>query len=231
MKVYCFFILLFLGLLAPQTGVEFLSVDVSSRTLVKGISTTFNSEIHYRSDGRMVSVFENPEDMILLTNNEGEYQLYYPEKNEVSSRQDESLNTRINFFNHFVQGRTDDMGLRDMFFILKDAKIDDGFLVNTYVPKEVNGGPIQTIELVSQDRKPIYLGYLTYDDRVARKVFFSDYQDFGDFFLPLSTTEINFLTETDSTVTQTRYSNIRLNDNADLEKVNFLVPETAKSLK
>lgn len=231
MKIYSVLLLLLLGSYSPQSSVRYLSVDVSARTLVKGISTTFNSEIHYREDGRMVSVFENPEDMVLVTNNEGEYQLYYPKKNEVSSKQDESLNTRINFFSHFVNGRTDDMGLRDMFFILKDATMEDGFLVNTYVPKEVNMGPIQSIELVSQEMKPVYLGYITYDDRTVRKVFFSDYKDYGQFFLPHSTTEINFFSETDSTVTQTRYSNIRLNQEANMELVNFVVPETAKSVK
>ncbi len=216
---------------SPQSTMEYISVDVSMRTLVKGISTTFNSEIHYRDDGRMVSVFEHPEDMILLTNAEGEYQLYYPEKNEVSNKQDESLNTRISFFSHFVNGRTDDMGLRDLFFILKDAKMEDGLLVNTFIPKEPGVGPIQSIELVSQDLKPIYLGYKTYDGRTVRKVYFSDYKEYGEFELPMSTTEINFFEENDSTLTQTRYANIRLNENADMDKVNFVVPATAKGLK
>lgn len=220
------------GIVAPQQSeVEFLSVDVSSRTLVKGISTTFNSEIHYRNDGRMVSLFENPEDMILLTNAEGEYQLYYPNKNQVSSKQDEALNTRISFFNHFVNGRTDDLGLRDLFFILKDATMEDGVLVNTYIPKQQGIGPIQSIQLVSRDYQPIYLGYQDYDEKTLRKVYFSDYQDFGTFSLPLTTTEINFLAENDSTITQTSYKNIRLNEAADLEKVNFVVPQTAENLE
>ena len=69
----------------PQSNiVELIQVKMNSRTINKGKYTTMNADIWYQNrDGRMVSHYSSPYNVVVITNNKGEVQLYNIDQNTI----------------------------------------------------------------------------------------------------------------------------------------------------
>ena len=75
---------------------------------------------------------------------------------------------------------------------------------------------------------PIYSSYHDNNNKVIRKIYYSNYYKSESFILPKKITEITFTSKTDSTIKRTIYSDIKEDDKVNTHYLNYEIPEDAK---
>lgn len=209
-------------------NIKRLSTNMTSRSLFKGNSTTAKAEIYYENTGKIVSHFIHPVDYFVISNSKGEVSLYNTKENTVTITQSLSFSTESSYFHFFLRDKANDMGLKDLGFKLNNTKYEEGLLITTWIPSIPGKQPITSIELAHENYKPIYLGYTDMNFKLFKKIYFNDYIDLKDLMLPQVITEIEYVSEKDSVIRKTTYSDFRINENAKDELINFKIPPNAK---
>ena len=224
-------ILILFGFTLKSIQIKRISLTYTVRELKKNMSTKTEMEIYYQPSGKMITKFITPFEVILVTNENGEYQMYDPKRNSVSTGHNMMLSSGFTTLGYFLNDQTKDLGLKAMGFNLQSSKVVDGTLVTTWVSPPENLGEVQKIELVHDKNKPIFMGYLNNKNEYLRKSFYYSYYSNNDFLLPGAITEINYLEDGDSTITKSSITNIKINEQANSEYFNFTIPNDAQISK
>ena len=223
-------ILILLFSILPKQDFQWVSFEMTKRTTANGSMTVADATVCYNSTGEIVTYFQRPLEMYILNNTLGEYQIYNPSLNTVVRSVDNRLSSQNTTFIYFLLGQSSDMGLESSGFILRDSKVEDNLLVSEYTaPTEIRDR-LDYVELVSNGRSPVFMGYIDRKGNYTRKTYYYDYEIIGNFDLPKSITEIDFVNG-DSIVSKTTFVNFKFDDSSDLELVNYKVPDNAKLIK
>lgn len=192
-----------------------------------GTTYISNSEIYYKLDGTLIVRSTEPEEMIIKANHIGEMYIYYPEVNESEYHQGEDLSSEASQFYIFLQGMTEDLGLRNVGYSMTDTEFEDDHSITYWDPPEHMRPHIGQTKLVHEDYRPIYLSVKDTDGEVVQKTYFHDYTEIMDHDFPKSITTIDYQSARDSTVSQTSFSNLKYNEQADSRYFDFEIPADA----
>ena len=231
---FIFLISLFASeVLFSQQLVDQVQVKMNSRTMNKGKYTSIIADIWYQAhDGKMVSHYTSPYNMVVITNNKGEAQLYNVEQNTINTQQNQAFSTQGGYFYYFLANKLNDLGLTEMGFQILDTKFSGTKVISKWLPPSSLLTALKHVELVLDDYKPVYMAYYNPKGKLIRKVYYYNYRSLSNMVsIPLTVTEINYLGEGDSILTKTVYSDVKIN--LDVEKtgyLNFKIPADAKKM-
>jgi outer membrane lipoprotein-sorting protein len=222
-------IILITSSFAHQRIFEKIAVDMETRSATAGKSTQIKASIFYSSEGKMVSYYTVPQEMVIVNNKKGEIIIYNPLDNTVLQQQNFTMGTETTQLYFFLENKRGDLGLSGMGYTLKATRFEDGLKITSWSPPMQLATQLSKVELVHEKGNPIYMGYLDSKGRVIKKTFFYNYARVSeDISFPSAVTQIDFKTPKDSIVTKTTYSQFHLNQQVSDEKLNYSVPSNAK---
>jgi hypothetical protein len=226
-------VLVIAALVAFTADQSRISVHLESKRLHNGQVVTTVADIYFRnSDGVLVIHYIKPNDYVFMTNANGEAKVYYPNKNEVIVSQNEMFSSENDILYTFLSNRHSDMGLKEGGFILTSSTRDkNNYIVTTWVPQAPQKSPISKIELVHEEYFPIFMSYYNTNGKVFKKTYFSAYYTKGANPIPTQIIDIDFLPKNDSIVSRKKYSDIRINGEANSTYFNYTIPANAKLIK
>lgn len=226
------FLLICFGFNTPLK-IDQLQLDLLIQTVTKGQKITTKGEVYYRSsNGKLVTHFSYPMELVSITNALGEMQSYDITRNSLWQKISAEYSSKQSFIYHFMTGQHNDMGLPENGFELTETKIDNGMVVTVwkYVGK-LNQHVGSIIELVHEKRFPIYMS-LSKNNITETKTYYTNYQIIGGIKMPMNITEINYFEGgSDSTITRKKYSNPQINNQVNSEYLDFVIPSNAKLIK
>ena len=223
-------LILFFNFYVDQYKTDYIKVDMNKRINQKGITTTINAEIFYALDGKMVSKYNHPKEIIVINDAEGQVTMYDKDENTVLQNINYTHSTENSNFFYFLNSVKRDMGLENMGFLLNSTAFEDNMLVTTWqAPLEMRQH-FSEITLVLENNKPIYMDYADHNKKLLKKIFFSDFTDIYGKAFPKAITEINYHKK-DSSVSKTVFSNILFEVPETLNLLNFSIPENAIYIK
>ena len=207
---------------------KYVSVNQETQVLSQGAKSVFRSEIFYNKElDAVVTHHTYPSEFIKLANRFGELKIYFPQTNTVSLTQDESYSTTNELLYYFINNRQNDLGLRKENFTLVKTKMEEDLVVTTWqAPAGMQA--VDQIMIVFRDSDPIYAEYTDVKGTVLKKIYYSAYENFQTFSLPLRITEIEFLSKADSIIRLSVFSNPRVSNVPDNSYFNFKVPNNAR---
>ncbi len=221
------FILTFFLVSFHPSSVDRLMMNMKSQSLHQGKVVNIEAELYYSSSsGVLLTRYTNPPGPIMITNEQGELVVYDEGKNTVSYSQSDEYSTLTNIVRFFLQGLTQDMGLEAFGFSLMETRFEDNLVITEWFPPQHLYGLFNRIKLVHEDFLPIYAAYYDAQKNLAKKVYYSNYKNVGDVFIPTSVTEFNYVAN-DSVVNRMIFSDIKTNYQARSPWFNFRVPDDA----
>lgn len=222
-------LLLFISATPIQSNLQKMSLDLTARTLFQGKSLTAKGEVYYKpTNGLMVTRMISPINQITFATSTGELKVYDPETNKVSMTQGSELSTKNSFIYSFLSGQVNDMGLSKVGYKITDTKNDQGVIVNTWTAPVDRQFEAQEIEIAYEDYLPIYLGFKNAEGMLFQKTYYTNYQSVSYIKMPFTITEITYYNEADSSISQRKYDNLKLNSAVDDKWLSFEIPEDAE---
>ncbi|MFN3555389.1 MAG: hypothetical protein ACK4VN_05455 [Bacteroidales bacterium] len=211
-----------------SASVERVMLRMDSQSLHRGKVVRVEAELFFHAHtGRMVTRYLNPAGQFMITNSKGEVAIYNEKENSVVYRQGEEYSTQSGMIHFFLQGKTQDLGLSEFGFQQMSTQFRDGLVITEWFPPASLYHVYNRIELVHENFIPIYAGYYDAQRKLAKKVYYSDFQYFGDVYLPAMVTEFNYIGN-DSIINRIRFSDIRTNHQAQSPWFQFEVPADAQ---
>ncbi len=208
---------------------EKISAHMVTKTLKHGLSTTITADVFYLSDGKMVTHFINPKEFILFQNGLGELKMYDPLANSVMIDQNPVYSSESSNFYYFFSTDGNNLGLKKMGFTNTSTRFEDGLMITVWTGPASVAKELTSVELAFEGTKPIYLGYQDRNFKTVKKIFFYDFLKVGGIDFPASITEINYVTENDSIISKTTYSDFKVDDQVDLKYINYKIPDNANA--
>lgn len=209
-----------------------IAFHLESRTLTNGKVVIVKADVSFQySEGKMVTHYVYPFDYIVITNKNGEAQVYDPKNNTVSLKRGLLFSTDIDIINLFLTERYADLGLKDMNYKMTATKKDKGYTVSTWLPEKNIGKNQQKIELAHDNSLPVYLAIYDGNSKISKKIFYSNYSIQGNYYLPIRITEISYISNGDSVINKKEYSNFKLGLEAQGGYANFKIPQNAQIIK
>lgn len=223
--------LLSLGLMAfgKQYIFQKVSVEMETRSAMAGKTARMRASIYYTAEGKMVSYYSEPQEMVIVNNKKGEITIYNPADNTVAQQQNYMLGTETSQLYFFMENKKADLGLSAMGYTVSNTRFEDGLKITEWKPPMNLINEISKVELVHEKGNPIFMAYHGAKGNMIKKMFFYNYTPISEYIvIPSTVTQIDFKTATDSVVTKTVYSQFRLNQQVTDDKLNFIVPSNAK---
>ena len=209
-----------------------VSMKMTARILKDGKSITATGELYYKvSGGGMVTRFITPSEYLVMTNSNGEFSIYNNKDNTVTQAQGRDYSSENSFIYYFLKNKTQDMGLGMAGFRLKDTKFEDNLMITTWDPPGELSGSMTRAELVQENYRPIFMGFYNDKGKPIQKVYYSKYERVGDYSVPMSITELQYIGKGDSVITKRVYSDVKMNEQVDAKWLNFRIPNNAKVIK
>lgn len=209
-----------------------LGLDMETKSATNGYTSTTRASIYYTNDGSMVSYYEMPKEYVVFNNAKGEIKIYDPAKNTVLQQQNYLYSTETSQFYYFLNNKKSDLGLASMGFVQNNLKFEEGLMITEWLPPAQMAKMISRVELVHEQGQPIFIAYYDSDNNLANKSYYYNYQKLSptlDF--PATVTKIVYSTPTDSVVTKTSYTNIKLDAEVKDELLNYSIPNDAKNIE
>lgn len=208
-----------------------LSLEMETRSASDGKSTRMKASLYYTAEGKMLTYFTEPYEMVIVNNKKGEIIIYNPKDNTVLQQQNYMLGTETNQLYFFLENKRNDLGLTGMGYNIRNTRMEDGLKITEWNPPMNLVKELSKVELVHEKGNPIFMAYHAANGKVVKKMFFYNYTKVSDYItLPAVVTQIDFKTPTDSIVTKTSYTQFRLNQQVAEDKLTFVVPGNAKVL-
>ncbi len=227
--IACFSCMLPVNLFSQETSR--VSLNQETQVLRKGAKSIFRCEIFYDQEKDVIIThYYYPTEFIKMSNRLGELKIYFPKENAVSIQQDPTFSSTNETVYYFVNNKMMDLGLsKEGFRLLKTTHEEDLIVTTWQAPPSLKG--IKEIKIVYREAVPIYAEYISTSGAVIKKLYYSQYQDFSSFRLPLRITEISFSSPSDSTISRSVYSNIRTSGFPASNYFDFKIPANAKIKK
>jgi outer membrane lipoprotein-sorting protein len=220
--------LFFLLVSFDQMSVDKIMMHMESQSLHRGKVVRVEADLFFHAmDGRMITRYIQPAHQVMVANNKGEVALYNERENTVVYRQGHEYSTESGLIQFFLQGKTRDLGLSDFGFQQMSTEFKDNLVITEWFPPSSLYHVYNRIELVHEDFMPIFVAYYDATRKLAKKVYYSDFQYFGDVYLPGLVTEFNYIGN-DSIINRIRFSDIKVNHQAVSPWFNFEIPSDAK---
>lgn len=210
---------------ADNGSLEKVQATIETRYWQQGTSMRMEANLYYHTDGRMLTHITEPIEQFIRTNHLGEATIYQPESGRIDSDQQDIYSTQTNHFFIFFQDRTEDMGMDDMGYSRGETEFEDDIRKTIWYAPDYLSGQIDYAKLVHQEFRPIYMAIYDLDGEITQKTYFHNYIDVLEYEFPQSITVIEFDSPADSTVNQTRFFDIRTNQDTDSEMFDFEFPE------
>ncbi len=209
-----------------------ISMLMETRSVTAGKSSRVLANMYYTSEGKMLTYFQAPQEMVIVNNKKGEITIYNPKDNTVMQQQNYMLGTETNQLYFFLENKRNDLGLSAMDYTVRNTKIEDGLKITEWTPPMALIKDISKVELVHEKGNPIFMGYYGVKGVPIKKMYFYNYTKVSDYIvLPAAITQIDFKSSKDSIITKTTYTDFKLNQQVADDKLNFIVPENAKVLR
>ncbi|MCX8491871.1 MAG: hypothetical protein ORN54_12470 [Cyclobacteriaceae bacterium] len=209
-----------------------VSMDMVTKTAVKGMAAKITGSIYYSSEGKMVSYYNEPEPMVVINNRKGDITMYNFRGNTVTQQQNYVFSTETNQLYYFLDNKKADLGLIALGYAVHETRFKDGLKITVWTPPLNLRKEISSVELVHEKANPIYIAYFGQKNVPLKKIYFYNYSQISEYItLPGAVTQINFTTKNDSTIMKTTYTNVKLNQEVDDKKMDFSVPSNAKTLR
>lgn len=223
---------LVLALLTLYQGFNTVSFDMVRRVNTQGQTIRSTATVYFNAGGDMVTKYAPPLELYIFNNTEGEIKLYNQKDNTVIQSVNYTAGTTNTNFYYFLQGETEDMGLRKLGFALNNTKFEEGLLITEWnAPMDMSAG-FASVELVHQNDLPVFLGHKDQKGNFVKKAYYYDYiQLEGYIMFPNAITEIEYVGKKDSVITKSNFENFRFNDRVDKNYFDFVIPEDATVLK
>jgi outer membrane lipoprotein-sorting protein len=210
---------------------EKVCMEMETKSVKGGYKSAVNAKIYYSNDGRMVSYFSFPKEYVILNNSKGEIKIYDSEKNTVLQQQNFMYSTESSQFYFFLNNKKADLGLGQMGFVQSNVKFEEGLMISEWLPPMSMASQLSKVELVHENENPIYIAYFDQNNELGTKSYYYNYVSLDkSVSFPSTITQISYSTPTDSTITKTTYSNIRLDNQVNQEAMNFKIPDNAKAI-
>lgn len=208
-----------------------VSVSQETQVLRKGVKSTFKCDIFYNKEkDEIITHHYFPAEFVKMSNRFGEMKIYFPKTNTVSFQQDQSYSSNNELLYYFVNNKLTDLGLSKEGFKLINTTHEEDMLVTTW-QAPVSLKVISQIKIVFREMVPIYSEYRSINGEIMKKIYYGRYTDFKNFRIPLRITEISFDNKTDSVISLSVFSNVKISDFADSSYFNFKIPDDAKISK
>lgn len=226
-----FIFLTALCMLLVNTGVcnaqRLVSADVQTSQVTAGKKSVVSKSIFCRNDGSFVSHYKSGgREFYIVSSRLGVTKVYVPSTNEAMTDTQGMFSPKDELLYIFTTGGSQDLGLSEYGFRLKDTKKDGSYIVRNYVATK-SGSKCERVEIAYKEFLPVYAAYYDKKDKVITKTYFSQYSKTGTFAFPMRVTEVTYGKEkNDSTVKLDVYSNLKVD--VDDPMFHYDVPSTAK---
>lgn len=207
-----------------------LSVDAELRKVNNSRIQNLSLTSYFDSSGKMVAIYNRPENLVIINDERGRVAIYDSNNNTVVQANNPYYSSRTNELYYFINNKKYDLGLSEIGFKMQESKVEDGLIVTEWIPPVDGMKYFSFIKLVHEDDNPIYLEYRNQDNEIIKKVYYYNYEYFNQLEIPTSVTTIDFVSENDSTVSKTIYSNFQFDTEENKEKLNYKVPSDAKNI-
>lgn len=209
-----------------------ISLNIEAKTVAKGQKKIIKSDVYYLSNGKMISYYQEPDGLILSNNRKGEITLYNKTNNTVTTQQNFLYGTETNQLYYFLENKKSDLGLINLGYSISETRFENALKITHWNAPEKLKASISKVELVHEKSNPIYMAYYGKNKNFLKKVYFYKYEKIGEYItLPLHTIQIDFISPSDSVITKTTYSNIKINQEVDDSKFDFSIPKDAIVVK
>jgi outer membrane lipoprotein-sorting protein len=227
-SIIAFIIILSIAFSNFQFLIEKISFDIHTRTAAAGISNSVKGTMYYNMEGKMLTKYKEPEEIVIINNRKGDLQIYNAKLNQLFQQQNFLYSTESNELYYFLENNKTDIGLKALGFYLHQTKFEGGLKITTWAPPLQLTNDVSHVELVHEKGNPIFIGYFSKDGKPMKKVYFYDYTQIGSLSIPASITKITFKSPIDSIITKSTYSNFKLNKDVKDANFSFEIPADAK---
>jgi outer membrane lipoprotein-sorting protein len=211
-------------------NVQKISVRMVTRTAQKGQTGTIMADVYYLASGKMVTHFFDPKEYFVINNAKGEMSVYDPKKNTAMQQQNIMYSTETSQLYFFLQNKKSDLGLKSMGFSVTDTRFEQDLMITHWSPPLQAAKLLREVELVHKGPNPIYMKYVDKEGKNAKKIYYYNYTTLNGVDFPMAITQIDFVAS-DSIITKTTYSDIKVNEAAEHPLFNYSIPANARTLK
>lgn len=201
---------------------------METRASRKGLVTILKAEVFYTAEGKMVSHYTEPQELLVTNDKKGDITIYNYKENSIIQKQNFLFNTDQNQLFFFLENNKGTLGLDKMGFTLTETTFEDGLKITKWLPPMGIAKEISKAELAHEKDSPVFLGYFDKKGKAIKKVYFYNYRYLAALNFPAAITQITFENSKDSIVTKTTYSNFKLDKEVSDEYFNFKIPPGAK---
>lgn len=201
-----------------------LSVDVKMVQVASGKKVTTERSLYLNPDGRLVAEQHSPTRLVTLSNSLGEVRIYDPATNQLAVMNDKQMASSKELVAMFASGSYVDMALPLYGYRQSDSRSEDGVLIKTFTPTATSA--VAKVELVFQNHLPICMIYYNAKGTPVRKLYFSRY-NYERIPMPMRVTEIEYISERDSLVRLSTYSNLLFDGEASSDMFDYTIPANA----
>jgi len=217
-----------LGLWSQNKYIYVHSENVSVQNKRK---VTLTQDIYYQAPSNKIAIkYTAPEEYIYQSNIKGEAHFYYPKTNEVQLIHDLFLSSKNNVLYYFANNRISNMGLEEGGFVLNGSENKDNLIISKWKAPINMQKYIASAELVHENYLPKYMAYYSAKGNIVKKIFYLNYQNQGQFTLPMRIIEIEYKSPTDSIIRSQTFSKIKTQAQAFNPMFNFQIPKNAKTI-
>lgn len=231
MRFYILAGIVLLGLASAipmQSNLQKMSLNLTARTLFQGKSMTAKGAVYYKpTSGKLVTKMNTPFNQVIIATSAGEMKSYDPQTNRVALGQGSEFSSKNSFIYSFLSGQTNDMGLGGLGYKITNTRNENGIIVNTWTAPIDRPLQAQKVEIAYEDYLPIYLGFIDADGKVYQKTYYTNYQNVSYIRMPFTITEITYY-DADSSITQRKYDDLKVNVQVDDTWLDFQIPKDAQ---
>jgi hypothetical protein len=177
----------------------------------------------------LTKYYHSPSEFIMVSNSLGEIKTYYPASNEVAYKQIAELSSKRNLIYYFANNLTSDLGLVDEGFVLSSNTYENQYNVTLWKAPNILKG-IEAVKMVFEDGLPVFSEYQGNKKEILKKIYYTNYQDYSQFRIPLKIIEINYMPSGDSIINRTLFTNVKVSTKPESNYFNFKIPENAKAI-
>ena len=215
--------------LKAQTG-NYISLRQKTEILENHKKVSQKVDLYFDKEKQVITkYYYSSPDFVTVANPFGEVKTYYPESNEVAYEQVSELSSKRNLIYYFANNLVEDLGLVDEGFSLISNEFEGRYYVTTWQPPSALRG-IGTVKMVFENGLPVYSEYQASKEKILRKIYYINYQDFSQFRLPMDIVEIRYAPSKDSIVSRTTFFDVKVSWSGDDPYFNFKIPEDAKPI-
>jgi hypothetical protein len=230
-SLFAVFVFLFFQASLQSQDRDRVSVTQETQVLSGGTKSIFKCDIYYNKEKDVVVTHHfYPAEFIKMSNRLGELKIYFPETNTVSVSQSQTLSTTNELLYYFINNKVADLGLtREGFKLISSIREGDLMITRWQAPASLK--IVNQVKIVFKNMLPVYAEYAGLDGHIMKKIYYSRYNSYESFSLPLRITEISFESRSDSTIRLSVFSNVRTAGFPDNNYFNFQIPDNAKIAK